>query len=733
VTREPPGAEREGEAPASGSHSHRLFSYILWGIGTGIAAGLFFGEAIRPLAIVATGFIRLLQVNVLPYLLGSLIASIGSRGAAEMKVMARYGVILLLLVWGLTLLLVVLCPLALPPFSGAPVFGVSDVPATIDWLDLYIPANLFHALTNNLIPAVVLFGILAGIAVGQMADTRKAVLLQALDAFNEAMTRMSRMILTLTPFGLFAIAAVTAGEVRTEDLLRLQVWLQFYAGGTLLLTLWLLPSLVSQLTDVPYRRFLQETRSAIVTAAAAADVLVVLPLIAESAKGLLAERGISSAKADSAVSVAVPLLYNFPHAGKIISLAFLPFAAWFAGSSLSAAQLGLLMSAGPLSLFGNINAAIVFLLDLLQLPADLFSLFSVSSVLNSHLGSMAAAAHTAALSVLVAAAMLGRLRLSFRHLARFVIVTAVLIVSFVAGTRAFFTWVLPPAPSGLETLASFQVRTPLAPSATVPGAVPANRPEPGQRLQEIRARGVLRVGYFDDAVPWAFINARGELTGYDVEAAHRLASQLDVRLEFIHVNRMPPHPSHDLSAGRVDILMSGFTATVARAERMELSNPYASEHVGYLVHDHHRRRFDRLESLDEGEGMLVAIPPVEGSDDIAKQEMPKATIRTYQDVDEVIRDESVTATLMTLERAYYWSRVYPAFTAVRPEEMQAATVLVYAMPHGELDLRSLVNLWIETRRSSGELDEAYEYWIRGRALTPRVPRWSVLNNVLGWR
>jgi hypothetical protein len=64
--------------------------------------------------------------------------------------------------------------------------------------------------------------------------------------------------------------------------------------------------------------------------------------------------------------------------------------------------------------------------------------------------------------------------------------------------------------------------------------------------------------------------------------------------------------------------------------------------------------------------------------------------------------------------------------------LKTATILVYALPYGELDLRNLVDLWIETRRVSGDSDEAYEYWIRGKALTPKVPRWSVLRNVLGW-
>jgi Na+/H+-dicarboxylate symporter/ABC-type amino acid transport substrate-binding protein len=717
---------------ASTLQNDRLFSRIVWAIAAGIVAGLFFGETIQPLGIVATGFIRLLQVNVLPYLLGSLIFSLGSRGAAEMKLIARYGVALLLFVWGLTLLLVLVSPLAFPAFSGAPVSGLEDNPPTIDWLDLYIPANLFHALANNLIPAVVLFGILAGVALGQMTGEKKATLLHALAAANEAMARVSRMILRLTPYGLFAIAAVTAGELHVEDVLRLQLWFHFYLGGTLLLTLWVLPSLVARLTDVSHGRFIGEMRGAILTAAAAGDALVVLPLIAESARTLLVERGVSSEGADSAVNVAVPLLYNFPHAGKILSLAFLPFAAWYSGSSLGLQQLLLLITTGPLSLFGSINAAVPFLLDLLRLPADLFELFSISSILNSRFGAMTSAAHTAALSVLIAAGMMGAIHISLRRVARFVLVTAIFMGIFVLGTRAVFSWVLPPAPSGLSTLSSFALRPPLAEASVVPATTPTQKPEPGRRLQEIRQRGVLRVGYFDDAVPWAFVNASGTLVGYDIEAAHRLASQLGVRLEFIRVQRAAPEPALVLADGRVDILMTGFTATVSRAEQMELSHPYSNEHVGFLVHDFDRRRFETLSSLNT-EDVVIAIPSVEGTTKSVQAMLPRAQTRDYHSLEEVIADSSVTAVLTTLERAYYWSRLYPAFTAIRPQDVKTATIVVYALPYGEIDFRNLVDLWIETRRASGEAEDASNYWVRGRALSVRTPRWSVLRDVLGWR
>jgi ABC-type amino acid transport substrate-binding protein len=579
----------------------------------------------------------------------------------------------------------------------------------------------------------VLFGILAGVALGQMTGEKKTALLQALAAFNEAMARVSRMILRLTPYGLFAIAAVTAGELHMEDVLRLQLWFHFYAGGALLITLWVLPSLVARLTDVSYGRFIGAMRGAIVTAAAAGDALVVLPLIAESAKTILSERGVPSESADRSVSVAVPLLYNFPHVGKILSLAFLPFAAWYSGSSLGFEQVLLLVTTGPLSLFGNINAAMPFLLDLLHLPADLFELFSISSILNTRFGAMTSAAHIAALGVVIAAAMVGAIHISFRRLSRFVIVTAVLMGIFVLGTRAIFSWVLPPAPSGLSTLSSFTLRPPLVNAAVVSASTPAQKPEPGRRVQEIRERGVLRVGYFDDAVPWAFTNASGTLVGYDIEAAHRLAGQLGVRLEFVPVHRASPHPSRALADGSADILMTGFTATVSRAERMELSRPYSEEHLGFLVRDFDRHRFETLASMSSDDDIVIGVPAVEEAHEALRAMVPGARTRDYQSIAEVIRDPGMTGLLTTLERAYYWSRVYPEFTAIRPQEVKAATIVVYALPYGELDFRNLVDLWIETRRASGEAEEAYGYWVRGKALTSRSPRWSVLSNVLGWR
>ena len=51
-------------------------------------------------------------------------------------------------------------------------------------------------------------------------------------------------------------------------------------------------------------------------------------------------------------------------------------------------------------MFGSINTAIPFLLDLVRVPADLFQLFVVSGVLNSRFGAMTSAMHTLVVAVL---------------------------------------------------------------------------------------------------------------------------------------------------------------------------------------------------------------------------------------------------------------------------------------------------------------------------------------------
>jgi hypothetical protein len=108
--------------------------------------------------------------------------------------------------------------------------------------------------------------------------------------------------------------------------------------------------------------------------------------------------------------------------------------------------------------------------------------------------------------------------------------------------------------------------------------------------------------------------------------------------------------------------LSGYVGSVARAEQVELSHPYSSENVGFLVRDYQRGRFLTLDTLARGRDLTVAVPLLQRARDVVAALLPEATIRDYDDNEQTMRDRTIDALLMSLERAHYWSRVHPEFS-----------------------------------------------------------------------
>ena len=134
----------------------------------------------------------------------------------------------------------------------------------------------------------------------------------------------------------------------------------------------------------------------------------------------------------------MPASFNFPHTGKLLSLSFVLFAGWYADASLAVTDYPRLAAMGVLTLFGNINVAIPFLLDMFRIPADTFQLFVATAVVNARFGTLMSAVHTLTMALLGTCAVIGALRIDRRKLVRFGVITAVLTIVVVGGTRLLF-------------------------------------------------------------------------------------------------------------------------------------------------------------------------------------------------------------------------------------------------------------------------------------------------------
>ncbi len=707
---------------------------ILLALVFGILFGLFVGEIAAPLKVVGDAFIQLLQMTVLPYIMFSLITNLGKLSYQQARTMAVKVGSLLLLLWGIALILVFTIPLAFPSWESASFFSTTLVQGIqdVDFLELYIPANPFYSLANNIVPAVVLFSVLVGVAL--IGIEAKDALIDNLTVLVSALSRVTHFVVRLTPIGIFAIAASAAGTMSIEEFGRLQVFLVTYVVASLLVTFWILPGLVTALTPLTYREVVGLTKDALITAFATGNLFVVLPILTEKSQELL--RNHEMGESQSLVGVIVPVSFNFPNTGKVLTLSFILFAAWFSDTPVTLAQYPTFAAAGLISFFANLNVAVPFLLDLLRIPADMFHFFVVSSVVNSRFGTLIAAMHTVVLALVGTYAISGQLEISFPRLLRYALVTVVLTAVTIGGTRGYFAYALENEYHKDEIIAGMQLlRNPVP--ATVHDSPPPAFERPGDaqgsRLDRIREDGSIRVGYLADQLPFAYFNAAGDLVGFDVEMAHTLARELDARLEFVPV--VFDEVAERLKLGYCDIVMSGLGITTKRAQEMAFSTPYLEGTLSFMVRDHRRGDFNSREAVQGLDAPKIALPNLPYFVEWIRTYLPQAQIvllSSWPEFFEREQEEDLDAMLTAAEIGSAWSLIFPEFTVVVPHPDVVRLPAAYAMPRGDHELVNFVNSWIELKKRDGTIESLYDHWILGKTAERKQPRWSVIRDLLHW-
>ncbi|HTG72534.1 MAG TPA: cation:dicarboxylase symporter family transporter [Terriglobia bacterium] len=717
---------------------------ILLGLIFGVAVGLFFGERIAFLGIAAEGYVKLLQVTVLPYITVSLIAGLGSLSSKEARILGMKVGVVVVLLWLVGLALAFLFPLAFPELKAATFFSTTIIQKhePFDFLALYIPANPFHSLANNVVPAVVLFSMIMGIAL--IGIPQKKGLLDLLTLINQVISRATRLIVRSTPYGLFAIAATQAGTLDLAQLERLQVYIVTYLTVALLVSLWVLPGLVAALTPLRYWEILSALRDALITAFMTSSLFIVLPILMDQTRKLLTKHSGSQSQAGSLPEVIVPASFNFPHTGKLLSLSFILFAGWFANAPVASASYPTLALTGLLTSFGSLNSAIPYLLDLFKIPADTFQLFLATGPVNAAFGTLVAAMHTATVALLGSFALLGLLRIDRRRMVNYVVVTILLIAGSVGGARLLFSRVLRMQYDKDKVIANMQLlhESERAVTHRTPPVMETQNIDPSKPMLEvIRKRGALRVGYFPTALPYSYFNASGDLVGFDVEMAHKLASELNLRLEFVPVvlsDRGSSSIGEDLGkkvdGSYCDIVMSGVPLTTELAASMRLSNSYLDETLSFIVPDHRRTEFETWDAIRGIAGLKVGVPELEYYARKARMALPNATVIVLPNFWESLKKvgPELDAFIAPAERGSVMTLLNPEYTVVVPQPEIIKIPLAYPIARQDEGFANLVNTWIELKKKDGTIEGLYNYWILGKNARPKQPRWSVIHDVLHW-
>lgn len=712
-----------------------LSGRILVGLVLGVLCGIFFGEYCAALQVFGEMFIKLLQMSILPYITVSLIVGIGSLSYDQAKALAAKGGLLLLLFWAIGFAIVLFMPLAFPPWKSASFFSTSLVEAQgeSNFLELFIPANPFGSLAQNLIPAVVLFSLACGIALIGIKD--KHSLIYPLSIVSTVLTRIAHFIVNLAPIGVFALAASAAGTMTVEEFGRLQAYFITYIVAAILLIFWILPMLVTTFTTLKYKDVVGLSKDAFVTAFTTGNLFIILPILAQNCKDLLEQYKLQHEESGSLIDVIIPVSFNFPNLGKLLALLFILFAARFYGHPLSLTDYPVFIFSGLFTFFAEVDLAMPIMLDIMRIPSDLFHLYILTGIVNGRFATLLGAMNLLTFTLLATCAITGFLSINWKKLVNYSVITVVVMVGVLGSTRAFLSHSLKNAYTKDQIVAGMQLATNPLPAVvhkTVP-PVPAVSDPGKSRLARIRERGLLRVGYNADNLPFAFFNQAGDLVGFDIDMAHLLARELGVDLEFIPYEFETM--TQQLNDDHFDIIMSGVLKTPRRFEEMDFSDAYMNVTTAFIVRDYRREEFTTLKAIRSIDDLKIGavsrsylamkIMEILPGAQVVRLKSPREFFEKYKD--------GLDALVTSAEAGSAWTLLHPEYTVVVLHPDVVRFPLGYPIAKGDQEMLNFINQWVNLKKTQGrEFKNLYNHWILGQDAIAKEPRWSIIRNVLHW-
>ena len=726
------------EAAPSPGRKLSLATKILIGLGLGVLTGLFFGELTAPLQIVSSAYLRLMQMTVIPYVAVALISGLGQLELHQAKKLALRLGLLILLFWAIAFVVIALLPLTFPEWHVGSFFSTSLVAPkkTFKFIDLYIPTNPFHALANGIVPGIVFFSV--GLGVALIGIPQKAPVIDGLKIFLRALSRLTNFIVGLTPIGVFAIGAVVAGSMTIAEFSRLQVYFIAFIAAALFLALWLLPALISAVTPFKYRDLFGVTKDALITAFVTHSLFIVIPILIEHSNYLIKKYQVHTEDSEKLVEVIIPVTYNFPNIGKLLSLLFVPFTAWMAGSPLEVAQYPELLFTGVMTYFAKAQTALPFLMDRFEIPQDLFQLYIPTGIINGKFDALVSAVNLIAFSLIGTGALTGYLTFKPMRILRFFIITASAFTFVLVGLSVLLGAVVDMHDPGKSNIRQMQLISDASRISVVEkGELTSFRMDKPTEttLAEIKQRGVIKVGFDEDRYPFTFYNDEGELVGFEVDLMVMLAEDLDVRLEFIPFNTWDNLDAW-LNSGRIDLIAS-IPYLASLITQANLSAPYLEGTVCLVAKDHRRHDFSTLSALQNLPQINVGV---DYDEDTAKREFekffPGVNINPIRI--ETLRDfftqniQGIDAIVEIAEAGTAWTLLYPGYSIVIPKPHIRKTPVGYAVARRNRELVDFINDWVRAVKGDGSFDRIYNHWVLGQGAINTEPRWSVIRNVLKW-
>jgi len=222
-------------------------------------------------------------------------------------------------------------------------------------------------------------------------------------------------------------------------------------------------------------------------------------------------------------------------------------------------------------------------------------------------------------------------------------------------------------------------------------------------------REPLRIGMTPNYPPMIFMQ-EGRYAGIEADFARGLARELQRSLLFLPMKWEQLIPA--LMEGKVDLVMSGMTATVARKMRIDFSYPYFTAMLVGAMRSTDKEKYDSRESVLQMQGSVGVIPGTT-ADAFVQRSMPNARRIAIAEV------RHAALELKTMKIDLFISDGPGIVWLVSENEAELAGCwkalgeepLAWGVRRGDQEMLTSVNRILEKWKSDGTVDEVLTRWL----------------------
>lgn len=236
------------------------------------------------------------------------------------------------------------------------------------------------------------------------------------------------------------------------------------------------------------------------------------------------------------------------------------------------------------------------------------------------------------------------------------------------------------------------------------------------RIEDIKARGYVRIGVSLGGEPVGFRNAGNEPVGYDVDVARQLAAKLGVPARLSDVSSDARISM--LRSGQLDLVVANVSITPQRARVVDFSIPYNVAGLRVIA-----QKSAHVKTLADLNGKRVVVGRGTTADTFLRKSAPQAVF--------VYTDNFAPDGVLLLQQKRVDAGVEDAslldYLAGKNDQLETlpalygSTPIGIAMAKGDPALLKFVNGFVADYVKSGAYAANYRKWWGSKAVPPALP------------